>query len=110
MRHHAIAASKRVLRRAPYVVLGGGLHVPHVARVSGQLSASERLRDGVLVAYRAARRVHEPRAALEVLEELGVHEAPRALVQRTVDRDDVALRDQLAKVVDPARSDGFLRF
>ncbi len=78
--HHAVAASERVLRRAPDVVLRRWLHVPHIARVPGQLPALERLRDRVLVADRAAGGVHEPGAPLEVLEQLGVHEAARALV------------------------------
>jgi hypothetical protein len=99
MGHHAIAASKRVLRRAPDVVLRRRLHVPHVARVAGQLPALERLRDRVLVADRAARGVHEPGAPLEVLEELGVDEAPRALVQWAVHGDDVALGDEVARSV-----------
>ena len=95
MGHHTIAASKRVLRRAPDMVLRRRLHVPHVARVASQLSARERVRHRVFVADRAAGGVHEPRATLEVLEELGVDQVPCALVQRAVYGHDVALGDEL---------------
>ena len=109
MGHHAITASERVLRRAPDMVLRRRLHVPHVARVARQLPARERVRHRVLVADRAAGGVHEPRAPLEVCEELGVDEVPCALVQRAVYGHDVALGDELGKVGDPARANGILR-
>ena len=106
--HHTVAASERVLRHAPDVVLRRRLHVPHVARVTGQLPTLERLRDGVLVADRTAGGVHEPGAPLEVLEELRVDEASRTLVQWAVHSDNVALGDELLEVGDPARANGFL--
>ena len=40
-----------------------------------------------------------------MLEELGVYEAAGAFVQRAVDGDDVALRDELLEVLDAARTD-----
>ena len=104
MRHHAVPAPKGVLHVAPDVVLRRGLHVPHVAAVARELPALERLRDRVLVADRAARGVDDPGALLEVLEQLGVAEAARALVQGAVDGDDVALGDEVLQVLDTASS------
>jgi hypothetical protein len=71
------------------------LHVPHVARVPVQVAGLDGIGDRVLVADRAACGVDEPRALLEVLEQVRVHEPARALVQGAVDRDDVALRDKV---------------
>ena len=107
--HHTVAASKRVLRRAPDMVLRRRLHIPHVARVACKLSARECRCDRVLVADRAAGGVHEPGAPLEVLEEIRINEATRAVVQRAVHGDDVALGDELGEVLHPACTDGFLR-
>ena len=109
MRHHAVTTPERVLRRAPHVVLRRGLHVPHVPGVARELSALQRRGDSILVADRAARGVHEPRALLEALEQLRVHEPARALVQRAVDSDDVTLRDELLEVRHAARADGLAR-
>jgi hypothetical protein len=77
------------------MVLRRRLNVPHVARVPVQVAGLHGVGDGVLVADRAARGVDEPRTLLEVLEQVRVYEPARALVQRAVDRDDVALRDKV---------------
>jgi hypothetical protein len=77
------------------MVLRRRLDVPHIARVSVQVAGLDGVGDRVLVANRAARGVDEPRALLEVLEQVRVNEPARALVQRAVDRDDVALRDKV---------------
>ena len=41
---------------------------------------------------------------LEVLEEVGVDKTLGALVQRSVDGDDIALRDKVLQVLDAARA------
>ena len=110
MRHHPVPATQRVLHRPPDVVLRRGLHVPHVARVAVDLARLERLRDGVLVADRAARGVHDPRAGLKVLEKVAVDEALRAGVQRGVDGEDVELGDELLQVFDAACAQVLVRF
>ena len=92
------------------MVLRRGLHVPHVARVAVDLARLERLRDGVLVADRAARGVDDPRAGLEVLQEVAVDEALRAGVQRGVDGEDVELGDELLQVFDAACAQVLVRF
>jgi len=107
VRHHSVSTAERVLDRTPDVVLGRGLHVPDVAGVAGELAARKRGGDVVLVADGTAGGVDEPRALLKVLQELGVDEAARPLVQRAVDGDDVALRHEVLEVVDAARLDGF---
>jgi hypothetical protein len=71
------------------------LDIPHVARVAVELTALDGRRDGVRVADGATRGVDEPGTLLEVLEQVGVDEPTGALVQRAVDGDDVALRDEL---------------
>ena len=69
------------------------------------MAALDRLSNRVLVADRAARGVDDPRALLEVLEQLSVDEAARALVQGAVDGDDIALGDKLFQVLDAAGTD-----
>ena len=91
VRDHPVPAAERVLHVPPRVVLRRGLHVPDVARVAVELPGLERGGDVLGVADRAARGVHDPRALLEVLQELGVDEALGAIVEGRVDCDDVAL-------------------
>ena len=93
--HHAVPAAQRVLHVPPRVVLRRGLHVPHVARVAAELPGLERGGDVCGVADRAARGVHDPRALLEVREELGVDETFGAVVEGRVDRDDITLDEGL---------------
>ena len=95
MRYHAVSATDRVLHRAPWVVLRGRLDIPDITSIAVDLTALDGSSDSVLVADRATRGVDEPCALLEVLEQLLVHEPARPLVQRAVDGDDVALRDEV---------------
>ena len=93
--HHAVAAAERVLHRAPRVVFGRGLHVPDVAGVPVQLPGLDGCGDVLGVADRAARSVDEPRARLEVCEEVSVDQVARALVQGRVYGYDVAGGDEI---------------
>ena len=95
MRDHAVAGAQRVLHRAPRVVLRGRLDIPDITSIAVDLTALDGSSDSVLVADRATRGVDEPCALLEVLEQLLIHEPACPLVQRAVDGDDVALRDEV---------------
>jgi hypothetical protein len=105
MGNHAVSTAEGVLHRAPDVVLGRGLDVPHITGVAGELAAGDRRSDGVLVTDGATGGVDEPCALLEVLQELGVDESASTLVQGAVDGDDVTLGDELLKVIDAAGLD-----
>lgn len=61
---------------------------------------------GVLVTDSTTSGVNEPCTLLEVLEKLSVDEAKCTLVQRAVDGDDVALRDEVLEVLDATSIDG----
>jgi hypothetical protein len=61
---------------------------------------------GVLVTDSTTSGVDEPCTLLEVLEKLSVDEAECTLVQRAVDGDDVALRDEVLEVFDTTSLDG----
>jgi hypothetical protein len=65
----------------------------------------QRLLDRETVANSATRGVDDPRALLDVLERLLVKETARALVQRAVDGDDIALCEQVLKLLDAADFD-----
>jgi len=54
---------------------------------------------------RTAGRVDEPRALLHVRERLLVDDALGSLVQRAVERDNVALREEVLEVLDAASTD-----
>ena len=93
VRYHTVTTANRVLHRAPDVVLGCGLHVPDVTRVTRELTRLEGRGDGVLVTDGTTRGVDEPCTLLEVLKEISVDEAASTLMERAVDGDDVALYD-----------------
>ena len=67
------------------MVLGRWLNVPNVARIAVQLARLESLSDVFSLADRAAGRIHEPCALLEVLEQVFVDKAAGAFVKRRVD-------------------------
>lgn len=91
MRYHTVASTEGVLHRAPYVVFRCWLHVPHVTRVTGELTALQRLSNGILVADGTTGSVDKPGSLLKVLEQLGIYEPTSAFVKRAVDSDNVAL-------------------
>ena len=62
--------------------------------------------DIILVADSTTSGVDEPCALLEALQELCIDETTSALVQRAVDGDDVALRDEVLEVLDATSVDG----
>ena len=103
--NHTVSTSEGVLHGAPDVVLGCGLDVPDVTRVSRELTAGQSGGNGVLVANSATGGVDEPGTLLEVLEELGVDEAACTLVQGAVHGNNVALRNEALEVFDPASVD-----
>lgn len=82
------------------------MHLPHIARVPVQLSRGEGGLDGVGVADGAPGGVNQPGAGLEVREEVRVNEMVGAGVKGCVDRDDVALGDEVFEVLDAAGVDG----
>lgn len=57
VRHHAVTAAERVLHVTPRVVLGRGLHVPHVTGVAAQLPTLDCRSDVFRVADGTASRV-----------------------------------------------------
>ena len=103
MGNHAVSTTEGVLHRAPWVVLGSGLHIPHITSVAAELSAGKGSSNSVLVADGTTSGVDEPCTLLEVLEQLGVDQSTGTLVKRAVDSDNIALRDELLEVLDAAR-------
>lgn len=91
MRHHTITTTQWVLDGTPDMVLGCGLDVPNISRVTRDLARLECGRDVVLVADGTTCGVDEPCTFFEVLEEVSVDKAASALVQWAVDGHDVAL-------------------
>ena len=77
------------------MILGRRLREPDVTCVPGELAALARRRDRVAIADLPAGRVHEIGAALHAADHLGVEEMLGLGMQRRVDRDDVADRDEL---------------
>jgi hypothetical protein len=102
VRNHSISSTERVLHGAPGVIPRCGLHVPHITRVSVQLSALDGRSDRILVANGTTSSVNEPSALLEVLEQFSVNESAGSLVQRAVDCDDVALGYHFLEVLHSA--------
>lgn len=101
MRDHAIATAERVLHRTPRVVLGRWLDIPYITRIAIDLAGLHSCRDGLLIANRTTSGVHEPCALLEVLEQVGIHEPARTLVQGAVHGHNVALGDEILQVLNP---------
>jgi hypothetical protein len=91
MRDHPVSSAERVRHRAPRVITGRRLHIPHIARIPIQLARAHSGRNGVGVADRTAGSVDKPGTLLEMREQLGVHKPTGALVERCVDGDDVTL-------------------
>lgn len=102
MRHHSIATTMLVLRRAQHMVLWRRLGEPHIASVSAQLSGLEGRGDVLFDDDGAAGGVDEPGAGLHLADELFVEQAAGLLVQWAVDGDDVALGQHLLQTVDAA--------
>ncbi|KAH3661042.1 hypothetical protein OGATHE_005374 [Ogataea polymorpha] len=109
VRSHGIASTVLVGHGSPWVVLWSWLWEPHVSTVSSKLSALDGGCNVLGHADGTSGGVDEPGALLEVLEQLCVHQALRAGVQWTVDRDNVGLGNQLLDVVDSAGADFLLR-
>lgn len=106
MRDHAIATAERVLHRTPRVVLGRRLDIPYITRIAVDLACLDSCSDGLLVTDRTTSGVHEPCALLEVLEQVGIHEPARTLVQGAVHRHNVTLGDKLLQILNPPCVDG----
>jgi hypothetical protein len=76
---------------------GHRLDGQHVEREAGQRAAVERRKRVVDINDGAPRGVHEKRSVLHHAEHLGVDHAARLIVQRSVDRHDVGLREQVGQ-------------
>ena len=92
------------------MVLGRRLREPHVAPVSAQVARLEGIGHVLFDDDGAARGVDEPGALLHLANEVLVEEAVGPLVERAVDRHDIALRDHLLQVEDATAADLFLNF
>src|SRR5262245_59698674 len=90
VRRHSV-----VRHRPPGVILRRRLREPDVARVAGELPALTRRRYRVAIADLPARRVYEVGSALHATDHVGVEEMLGLRMERRVDRDDVAHRDEL---------------
>ena len=86
----------------PWVVLGGGLGVPHITRVTPELTRLQSLDNCICVDDLSTGGVDQVAALLEVLEHLGIEEVLGTGVKGSVDGDDVALLDQVGRVLDVA--------
>lgn len=85
---------------APGVVGRSGLDVPDVTTVPGKVAGLESVDNSLAVADGATGSVDEPDTLLHLLDGVGVDEAASRLVERAVDGDDVAAREELVEGVD----------
>lgn len=99
VRYHPVTTTQRVLHSSPGVISGSRLDVPDVPGVPVELTALYSCGYCVLVADRATSGVHQPCTILEMLEEASVDQPTSTLVEWSINRDNVTLRDEFLKDV-----------
>ena len=97
VRHHPVTAAQGILHGPPGVILGSGLDIPDVPGVPIELTTLYGCSDCFLVTDRATSGVHQPRAVLEVSEQIGIDQPTGLLVKWGIDRDNVAPGDKFLK-------------
>jgi len=94
--NHAIATTQWVLHRAPNVVLGCGLMIPDIARISIDVAALETFRNGHRIADRTPGGVHNPNALLGATERVLIEEITSAFVQGAVHSNNITPGEEVA--------------
>lgn len=105
MRHHAITTSQGVPHLPPRVICRRGLGEPYVACITTEVSRVERVRDSLGVTDGASSSVDKPSSGLHLRKHFLVEETLGLFVQRTVDGDDIALREHVLERLDPSNLD-----
>lgn len=97
---HGVATTEGVEGSSEGVLLGGGLDVPDITTVSGEVAALESSGDVLLDDDGSTGGVDEVSTLLHLAEELLVEETLGLLVERAVDGDNVTLSQHLLEVLD----------
>ena len=102
VRNHGVTATPVVLGGSQRVVLGGGLVVPDITTVTGEVTRLESSSDVLLDNDGTTGSVDEVRTLLHLGDEVLVAETLGLLVERAVDGDDITLSEHLLEGVDAA--------
>jgi hypothetical protein len=104
VRNHGVTATPVVLGGSQRVVVGGGLVVPDITTVTGEVTRLEGGGDVLLHNDSTTGGVDEVRALLHLGDEVLVEHTLGLLVERAVDGDNVTLGKQLLEGVNAAAS------